>query len=97
MTCSTSWGVRYSRDRRSALVGFLGGLLTEKDAWEVAVMSPLSRVMSLDPILSLTEVRCFRCTKRPAGGLLGCQPFPQGPARCMVEAYVPRLMTSPSS
>jgi hypothetical protein len=37
------------------------------------------------------------CTKRPTGGLLKPQPMPQGPARGAVEAYVPRLITSPSS
>ena len=34
---------------------------------------------------------------RPAGGLLEPQPMPQGPARWAGDAYVPRLITSPSS
>jgi hypothetical protein len=37
------------------------------------------------------------CTKRPAGGLLEHPPLPQGPARWAGDAYVPRLITSPSS
>src|SRR5262245_16371410 len=36
-------------------------------------------------------------TKRPTGGLWEPQSCPQGPACCAVEAYVPRLITSPSS
>ena len=37
------------------------------------------------------------CTKRPVGGLLEYQLLPQGLARWALEAYVPRLITSPSS
>ena len=43
-------------------------------------------------------LRCpVLCTKRPAGGLFNLYPLTQGPARCTLEAYVPRLITSPSS
>jgi putative transposase len=35
--------------------------------------------------------------KAPYGRTLQHQPLYQGPARCALEAYVPRLITSPSS
>src|SRR5215831_10305705 len=48
-------------------------------------------------VLGLTCLAGSCCTKRPLGGLLKPQPMPQGPARGAIEAYVPRLITSPSS
>jgi NADPH:quinone reductase-like Zn-dependent oxidoreductase len=35
--------------------------------------------------------------KTPSGRTLGTSVCPQGPARCVLEVYVPRLITSPSS
>jgi hypothetical protein len=38
-----------------------------------------------------------RVDKAPCGRTLQHQPLYQGPARCALEAYVPRLITCPSS
>jgi alcohol dehydrogenase (cytochrome c) len=35
--------------------------------------------------------------KTPSGRTLETSVYPQGPARCALEVYVPRLLTSPSS
>jgi len=39
----------------------------------------------------------IRVNKAPCGRTLQPSPLDQGPARCALEAYVPRLITSPSS
>ena len=71
--------VRYSRDRLAALVGFLGGVLTEKDAWEVALISSLSRITSICGMQSSTEVDSFRSSQHMSNGDLNSsrnrQPF----------------------
>ncbi len=44
------------------------------------------------------RTRLFRLLDiAPCGRTLQHQPFPQGPARCAVDAYVPRLITCTSS
>jgi hypothetical protein len=47
--------------------------------------------------LHLLQVSLVYVHIAPYGRTLKHQPCPQGPARCAVEAYVPRLITCPSS
>jgi site-specific DNA-methyltransferase (adenine-specific) len=51
----------------------------------------------MDAIFGVRNFRNEIMNKAPYGRTLRTSAFPQGPARCAVDAYVPRLITSPSS
>jgi hypothetical protein len=52
----------------------------------------------VDPTLrDWIGARCEALHKTPSGRTLGTSVYPQGPARGVLDVYVPRLITSPSS